>query len=401
MEWDVIVIGAGPSGCFTAWQIALSGFKVLVIEEHQEIGLPVQCAGLISPRTMELAGIDKSVVINEFTGLSVFSPLGATLHLESNKEVALAINRTAFDQLIAAKAENAGAILVKGLKVDGIERISDGFRLTASGNNKTKITMSTKLLIGADGAHSKVARWLELNYDTPNAVMYAVDAELKSSDTNLISVFLGQNIAPGWFGWTIPLDSRTCRIGTGYALVQPKYSVQHYFQELVKLNKQIFQDLKIIRCTGGTVPLGLMPNICSSHAMLVGDAAGQIKPISGGGIYMGLKGAQICGQVAVEALNEGDLSEAKLSRYQKLWEIEMGEEITSAMTHRECFMDFRDEDIELVIRFLSKPLCKKLILKYGDIDYPSHLAKKLFSLGPWRSSFFKAALRIADYAHLI
>ncbi len=400
MEWDVVVIGAGPSGCFTAQQIALSGFKVLVIEEHQEIGLPVQCAGLISSRAMRLAGIDKSVVINEFSGLHVFSPLGSSMYLESNREAPLAINRAAFDQQLGAKAENAGAIVVKGLKIDGTQRITDGFRLTATDNNKT-VTMNTKLLIGADGSHSKVARWLELNCNNPNAVMYSVDAELESSDTHLISVFLGQNIAPGWFGWIIPLDSKTCRIGTGYALIQPKYSAEHYFQEMVKLYKQNFRNLKIISCAGGTVPLGLMPKIYSPHAMLVGDAASQIKPISGGGIYMGLRGAQICGQVAVEALNEGDLSEIKLSKYQKLWEMEMGEEITCAMSHRECFMDFSDEDIELILRFLNKPLNKKLILKYGDMDYPSHLAMKLLRLGPWRNSFLKAALRISDYAHLI
>jgi digeranylgeranylglycerophospholipid reductase len=93
MGWDVTIIGAGPSGCFTAWQIALSGFKVLVIEEHQEIGLPVQCAGLISSRAMELAGIDKSVVVNEFTGLRVFSPLGASLYLESSKNACRVVER--------------------------------------------------------------------------------------------------------------------------------------------------------------------------------------------------------------------------------------------------------------------------------------------------------------------
>jgi geranylgeranyl reductase family protein len=400
MEWDVAVIGAGPSGCFAAWQIALSGFKVLIIEEHQEIGVPVQCAGLISPRVLELAGVDKSVVINEFTGLNVYSPLGANLHLESNKESPLAINRTAFDQQLAARAENAGVTVVKGLKVDGIQRIPDGYRLTATDHNRT-VAMDTKLLIGADGSHSKVARWLDLNCNNPNAVMYSVDAEMESLDTHLISVFLGQKIAPGWFGWIIPLNSKTCRIGTGYAFTQPKYSAEHYFQEMVKLYKQIFRNLKIISCSGGTVPLGLMPKICSPHAMLVGDAASQIKPISGGGIYMGLKGAQICGQVAVEALNEGDLSEIKLSKYQKLWEMEMGEEITCAMSHRECFMDFSDEDIELILRFLNKPLNKKLVLKYGDMDYPSHLAKKLLRLGPWRNSFLKAALRISNYTHLI
>jgi flavin-dependent dehydrogenase len=116
---------------------------------------------------------------------------------------------------------------------------------------------------------------------------------------------------------------------------------------------------------------------------------------------MGLKGAQICGQVAVEALKEGDLSEIKLSKYQKLWEKEMGEEINCAMSHRECFLDFSDEDIELILRFLNKPLCKKLILKYGDIDYPSHLAKKLLRMGPWKNSFIKAALKFSDYTHII
>lgn len=401
MEWDVIVIGAGPAGCFTAMQIAYSGFKVLVIEEHQEIGWPVQCAGLISPRAMELAEVDKSVVINNLTELRVFSPLNASLQVESNSDLALAINRTSFDQELAGKAENAGAVLLKGLRVDGIERISGGFRLTAAGKNKKNVTMNTKLLIGADGANSKVAKWLHLNHDHSKAVLYAADAELQSADTSSIRVFLGQDFAPGWFGWIIPLDAKTCRVGTGFALVQPERSPRHYFQQLVNHYPQFFKDLKIIRYTGGTVPLGLMPKIYSAHAMLVGDAASQTKPISGGGIFMGLRGAKICGQIAVEALNEGDLSEVKMSRYQKLWEKDMGEEIISAMAHRESFLDFSDEDIDLVIRFLSKPQCQELLLKYGDIDYPSHLAKKLFSFGPWKNSFIKVALRIAEYANLM
>ncbi len=399
MEWDVIVIGAGPAGCFTAMQIVPFGFKVLIIEEHQEIGWPVQCAGLISPRTMELAGVDKSVLINHLTGFRVFSPLSASLDVESSSALALAINRTAFDQELAAKAENAGAVLLRGLRVDGIERISRGYRLTAAGKNKRNVTLDTKLLIGADGANSKVAKWLQLNHNNPKAVMYAADAELKCANTGLINIFLGQNLAPGWFGWIIPLDAKTCRVGTGFALVQPQCSPQHYFQQLVNNYPQIFKDLKIIRYTGGTVPLGLMPKIYSSHAMLVGDAACQTKPISGGGIYMGLRGAQICGQIAVEALSEGNLSETKMSRYQKLWKKEMGKELIRAMTYRESFLDFSDKDIELVIRFLSKPRCQKLILKYGDIDYPSHLAKKFF--GPWKNSLFKVALRIADHAHLL
>lgn len=238
MEWDVVVIGAGPAGCFTAKLIALSGFKVLILEEHQEIGYPVQCAGLISPRALELAEVDKKTVLNNLTGLRVYSPLGALFEAESSKDLALAIDRVRFDQELTEKAENAGAVLMKGVKVDGIERIAGGFKLTAAGKSKT---ISTKLLIGADGANSSVAKWLRLSRNNIKAVMYAADAQLSCADTSSIRIFLGQNLAPGWFGWMIPLDEQTCRVGTGYALIKPEYSPKHYFQELVNQNPQIFK----------------------------------------------------------------------------------------------------------------------------------------------------------------
>jgi digeranylgeranylglycerophospholipid reductase len=400
MKWDAVIIGAGPAGCFTAMQIAPFDFKVLIIEEHEKIGCPVRCAGLISPRTMELAGVDKSIVINSVTGLQVFSPLGSSLHINKGSVIAQAINRTAFDQELAAKAENAGAVLLKGLKVNGLEHISEGYRLKAAGKNKN-VTLDAKLIIGADGANSRVSKWLQLNHNIPKAVMYAADAELQCKETDLISIFLSQDFAPGWFGWIIPLDAKTCRVGTGFAFSQSKFSPKYFFQRLVNHYPQIFKDVRIIRYTGGTVPLGLMPKIYSPHAMLVGDAACQIKPISGGGLYFSLRGAQICGQIAVEALSAGDLSETRMACYQKLWEKEMAEEILCAMKHRESFLDFSDKDIDLLIRFLRKPQCEKIVIKYGDIDYPSNLAKKLLKLGPWKNSFFKTALRIADYAHLV
>jgi geranylgeranyl reductase family protein len=391
MEWDVIVIGAGPVGCFTAKLIALSGFKVLILEEHQEIGYPVQCAGLVSARVMELTGVDKNTVLNNLTGLRVYSPLGSQFKVEGCNNLALAIDRVKFDQELAAKAENAGAVLMKGVKVDAAVRIEGGFQLTFADRSKT---ISTRLLIGADGASSSVSKWLRLSRQNLGAVMYAADAQLQCADTSSIRIFLGQNIAPGWFGWMIPLDENTCRVGTGYALVKPAHSPQHYFQELVDQNPQIFKDLKMIRYTGGIVPLGKMPRIYAENAMLVGDAACQTKPISGGGIYMGLRGAFVCSQTAIEALREDDLSEAKLSSYQMLWEKEMDEERASAMKLRESFLNFSDEDIDSVIRFLDKPKYHKLILKYGDIDYPSYLGNKLFNLVLRNNSLIKASLKI-------
>ncbi len=391
MDWDVVVVGAGPAGCFTAMQIANSGFKVLIIEEHNQIGFPIQCSGLVSPRVMELANLDDSIIINNLKGLRVLSPLGAQLQVDCSRVLALAIDRAIFDQKLCEKAINAGAILQKGLKATAAQSIPGGYQVTAVDKNDKNYTLNTKILIGADGVESNVAAWLGLKHDNLKAVMYSADVELAYSDANLVSVFLGQNFAPGWFGWIIPLDLKTCRVGIGYALINSGYSPRHHFQQLIDCYPQIFKGYKIIRNTGGTVPLGLMPKIYAPSAMLVGDAASQTKPISGGGIYMGLRASQICANVAIQALNDNDFSEKKMSIYQTLWENETKEETDSAMKLRQSYLKLKDKDIESVIRFLNKPKYKKLISKYADIDYPSILAHKLFDYNPW----LKVALKIA------
>jgi len=399
MKWDVIIVGAGPAGSFTAEKLATSGFKVLLLEEHKEIGKPVQCAGLISPRTMKLSGAAENTIINKLTGLRVFSPLGSHLHINSRQVHALAIDRATFDLNLASNAEKSGAILLTGARAVGLERISGGYQVSVTWNDK-EIKCRTRLVIGADGVFSKVARWLNLKNDNPRAVMYAADVELPVANTDIIDVFLGRLLAPGWFGWVIPLDNKTCRVGSGIALIKQNRSPEYYFQQIVNKYTDYFKGLKIIKHTGGVVPIGAMAKIYASHAMLVGDAASQIKPISGGGIYMGLRGAQICSQVAINSLIENDLSERNLYNYQCLWEREMGAEIDCGVSYREHFLNFSDKDIELVIRLLSSPKRQNLIIKYGDIDYPSGLARFLFNVGPLKKWFIKGAVGMVSYGSL-
>jgi geranylgeranyl reductase family protein len=396
MQYDVVIAGAGPAGCCAAEHLAEKGFKVLVLEEHKNIGEPVQCAGLISPRTLRLAGVSEKVVINRLTGVRVRSPLGARLDICSDRVHALAVDRAAFDRQLALRARDAGAVLYTGCRVRGVERIPGGYRVAAGESGAERI-FEARLLIGADGANSRVAKWLGLDHNASRAAMYAADVKLRCADTGLVDIFMGRKLAPGWFGWVIPLDEKTCRVGTGYAFLHKMHSPRYYFQHIVNQFPNYFKDMKIIRYTGGIVPMGLKPRIYAPHAMLVGDAACQTKPISGGGIYLGLRAAQMCAEVAARALREDNCSEKKLARYQMLWEEEFGDEIRCGISHRESFLNFTDEDIDQLLRFLNKPYWQKIILKHGDIDYPSWLAKPLFSAGPWMQRFVKAALGMAGY----
>ncbi|MCG8401780.1 MAG: NAD(P)/FAD-dependent oxidoreductase [Firmicutes bacterium] len=396
MKYDAIVVGGGPSGCLTAELLAGEGFRVLILEEHEQIGEPVQCAGLISPRTLELAGVPQSIIINRLTGACIFSPLGARLQVNSDRVHALAVDRAAFDQALAVRAQCAGAELLTGAKARGLAHETDGYIVKTQRNGREEL-FAARLVIGADGANSRVANWLGLSNDNPRAVMYSADVELGRSETSLVEIFLGNNLAPGWFGWVVPLDNQTCRVGAGHAFSGWDRSPRYYFQRIADSFPELFKGMKIIRYTGGTTPLGLAPRIFASHAMLVGDAASQVKPISGGGIYLGLRGAQVCARVAASALREDNLAEKNLARYQQLWEEEFSEEISCGIGHRESFLHFKDQDMESLLRFLNKPYWKKVILNHGDIDYPSQLAKRLFSARPWMKRFFMATLGLASH----
>lgn len=123
MDYDVIVIGGGPVGCSVARDIAAAGFKVLVVEEHPKIGLPLHCAGLISSRTLELSRVSPRVIEHKLTGARLHAPGGEVLGLHGKRVYALAIDRAAFDRDLATQAAAAGAEIACGMRVVDLEFI--------------------------------------------------------------------------------------------------------------------------------------------------------------------------------------------------------------------------------------------------------------------------------------
>lgn len=397
MDYDVIVVGGGPAGSFTAKHIAAQGFRVLVLEEHDLVGEPVQCAGLLSKRAIELSGVSSKIIINELTGARVYSPLGACLELAGDRIWAAAVERSMFDRELAEQAQAGGAFFLTGVRVKGLEPTPGGYLVLCHGNNGKEFSLSTRLVIGADGAKSRVARWLNLQPGSYRAVICAAETELSRTSTGLADIFLGREFSPGWFGWIIPLDHKRCRIGAGYAFVKEANSPVYYLKKLINQFPDHFRGIKIVRYTGGVVPMGLMLKIYSQHAMLVGDAACQTKPISGGGIYPSLRGAQMCAAAAVQALKEDALSEDRLARYQELWDKEFGSEICSGISHRINYLNLNDHEIDTILRFLNKPFWQKTILEQGDIDFPSCLSSCLSAARPWKMKLLKGMLGVLNW----
>ena len=376
--YDAVVAGAGPAGAATARDIAAAGFSVLLVEEHGAIGEPLHCSGLVTPRTLALAGAGDCLVRNELTGAFINLASGTRLAIGAEETTALAIDRVALDHALVAQAQERGAVLKTGMKLTDIERAHCHLSLQLKHHQGT-VRVETRLLIGADGAQSRVASWLGRDGPADNLVGLSVEAKLTPERRDCVELFIGNAIAPGFFGWLIPLADGRARVGVA---TNAGRRPVHYLRELIARFPRVFRGAEFGRLSGGVIPLRHVRRPYADNVMLVGDAAGQVKPTSGGGIYSGLVGARHCAAAAVAALSRDDVSEARLRCYGEAWQRELGGEFQRMQSLREAFLSLSDAELELLAGFLQRPALQRLIRLHGDIDFPSRLFSRPVKLLP-------------------
>ena len=371
-SYDVVVIGAGPAGSRTARDIAKRGFHVALVEEHRRVGVPSHCSGLISPRTLAMGEMGNDIVVNQVRGAYVHVMGGEEVRLAAKETKAVAIDRIRWDEILASQAEEAGAEMVRARFISA-ERIRDGMRLHCRRDGRD-VVLTTRLLVGADGAHSRVARSLGLA--KPAESVYALGAEgyLNKLDSEFVHVFVGRQLAPSWFGWIIPIGKGRVRLGIGCDFSQRPIAC---LQRLKEAYVDMFTGLQVERMYGGTIPVAMTPRSYDKGVMLVGDSAGQVKPFSGGGIYTGLVAAKHCAETAVKALEANDFSIASLGAYESAWRGTLGPELIRGAAIRQLGLALSDEDVNRIVIALRKPGLQEITSNLGDIDYPSRVILRL------------------------
>ena len=350
-----------------AQRSAKAGYDTLVLEEHMSIGKPVQCAGLVSPKVIEMTGTNS--VYQWSKKAHVNPPRSEPLEIWADEPRAAIIDRGRFDREMAEKAIKNGAEVDLGARVT--DTIKKDKRIVTYRKDGEKKVVSADMVIGADGPSSIIRRKAGLN--PPKEILPGIQA-IVGVEPDGIQIFLGDEIAPGFFGWEIPHPSGTL---IGLATNQGRA-----FDYLNKLMKKRFVEDKIIGYQAGAIPLGNMDESVRDSLMIVGDAACQVKPLSGGGLYTGLRGADHCSRVLIDSLEEGDTSRERLKEYHNLWQNDIGREISKGAWMRSIFQKFSDKDLDALIDSLRKEKIKKIIADKGDIDYPSTVAKAVLKSSP-------------------
>jgi len=378
-EWDVVVVGAGPSGLMAAKEASQRGLRVTVLEEHEEIGIPEHCAGLVSLRGFGLLGLKPrpDFVRKEVCGAVFHAPSGKTLTLRKKGTVAFVLDRARFDKYLAEEAMRSGAEIRTGVTVEGIEERRDGVLIENFDGSFNSNNIKGRILVDAEGLASRLASRLGLTRleDKRPIPAFQYELEAKLEDEDLVHVYLGKKVAPGFFAWIIPSGSETIRIGLACSSGNALRRLEAFIKEVLGFRNARVRALK--KASWPVVTGGPIGRTYASRILLVGDVAGQVKPTTGGGIVTGGFCGMMAGRVAAEALSHRDrgLSIGYLRRYQTLWKARWGRELWLQRILRRAMDALSDEDIEEIFRILGEGGRLKTVEKEGDMDFQSGILK--------------------------
>ena len=355
---DVVVVGGGPAGSRTAAALA-KDHDVLVIEEHARVGEPVQCAGLITERSIELAGI-RPEILNRFTGANVIFPNGKVVTVASSDVKAVMIDRSDFDTKLYEKAVDAGAKYIFSDRYES-HSVSGGIVSVKTKGSE----LQSRLLIGADGHSSRVAMSIPDNGPKEYIRGIEYDVRHRMDDQDTINIRIGTDIAPGLFSWEAPFGEYT-RVGLCSTWSE---GLPIDFMKVL-LKRSGLEDCEVVRKYCGKVPLGRRRRTYADNLMLIGDAASQVKPVSAGGIYPTMMCVDPLCRTAEEALASGDLSARSLSAYEKRWTRTVGKELDRAYRLRRIYVKFDNDDMDSIYPYMAKKSVNAA-LNTVDIDNPS------------------------------
>ena len=348
MKCDVLVIGAGPAGSMAAKTVAEAGLDVLLIEKRQEIGEPVRCAEGISLRSelKELVDPDPAWISSEIEGARLYSPDGSMISSPGSGGGGYVLERKEFDRGMALRAAECGAeVLVKARAV-GLCR-SEGNVVVSAFCRGEPAKIEARVVIGADGVESKTAQWAGLDSRlSPEDIMVCAQFLVSETkiDPNYCEFFFGNDLAPGGYIWIFPKGRALANVGIGLQGSRSRPGLP--LRLLESFLERRMPEARVLQMVSGGIPTsGTMKSIASDGVMLVGDAAHQSDPLTGGGIITSMRAGVMAGKVAAKAISSGETSRQALQEYEDLWRPSWGKHLEKRLKAKRFFCSLSDDDI--------------------------------------------------------
>lgn len=350
---DVLVVGGGPAGSNAA-RYAAKGADVLVIEKKKEIGSPVQCAEGVSQGLFEKLDMkqDSRYISTKIEFVKLIAPNGTVVRLDGEKvkywKSGMVLDREVFDKAIAKEAARSGAEFLMKTRFVSAKRNSKGVTVQAKHMNED-IQIDAKMIIGADGPPSIVAKSLGMNTTVPlryleSGIQYLM---MPMEIEPCIELYFGDCYAPGGYTWIFPKGEDQANVGLGVLPVKAKQTAQYYLDKFIERPR--FKKAKIVEVNAGAIPVnGPIKDPYMDNLLLVGDAGRFVNPLTGGGIHTAIITGKHAGELAAEAIDKEDYTANFLKKYNGMWMPDIYEELDKCLKAQEAFMTFSEKDLDSI-----------------------------------------------------
>ncbi len=365
-KFDICIVGGSIAGNYLSFLLSKTNLKIAVIEEHKKIGLPLQCAGIVSHKLSRIIKLPREIVLNRVKVAKIVAPQGKFIKISSTEEPYI-IDRVALDRFFYEKVKNKENIqYFVGEKFKSFKYIKEGNQKILKIETSGRI-LESKLLIGCDGPLSSVAK----SFGVKNKNLYAIQIRIPG---NFDEAEAAMYFNPKWkelFGWIVPEGNGIFRIGLA--------SSQNLKRNFLIFIKQLKLDLeRKIDQQGGLIPYGIMNKLAFNNILLLGDSACQVKATTGGGMIMLLTAANYAANCVQKCFKYETFSKKIIKKYYESPCLSsIGKELKIHYLIRAILERLTPKNFAKLFQILRTNKMEYLINIYGDMDFPKRFIFKL------------------------
>lgn len=381
---DVAIVGAGPAGLMAARVLATRGLDVTVLEEHASVGQPVHCTGILAREAFDEFELSTDTILNDLTEARFVAPDGSDFVYTNGPSEAVVVDRAAFDMRLGCAATAAGAVLQTGVRVTAITPAHDAVTIECHG----RPTVRARASVLACG--SKYAFHRSLGLGSPPLFLRTAQLELPATRLHEVELHFGNDVAPMGFGWAVPvLRGRRLHVRVG---VMADADAPRYFQQmLARLSSRWGLDASDATAPRARIlPLATIPRTYADRVVVVGDAAGLVKPTTGGGIYFALLSGALAADVLAEALGHGMLGASALAGYERRWRDRLQAELDTQLQLRMLTQRMSDHDIDQLFNLARTDGIMPIVRRAASFNRHRPLILALLRHQPARQVFYRS-----------